>query len=171
MGTKIPILLIILIAGGMAFLYFTGIFASTATVRDEPMVKDDEILATVMKIKNDLKIGMTKNDVIEVFGQNYILVDDNGDLENGLDEHWKYPFFQEKEYHPSVPDYVVDEEGLRSRKIGVSLFIGWKNEQVSLYSITYVMGQNNEIYMYVNQNGTTEEVILNPDGSHKQIGS
>lgn len=128
-------------------------------------VREEEVLQTVARIKDNVTIGSTKQEVAALFGDRYVLVDDQGDLENGCDEFWLYRFFTEEDYQSSVPDHVIDQEGIRSGKVGAAFFIGWKDERVYLYTIAYLQGPNRNLHVYSNVNGTRAEEILNPDGS------
>ncbi|WP_035300794.1 hypothetical protein [Brevibacillus thermoruber] len=128
-------------------------------------VREEDVLQTVARIKANVKIGSSKQEVASLFGDRYVLVDDQGDLENGCEEFWLYRFFTEEDYQPSVPDHVIDEEGIRSGKVGAAFFIGWKDERVYLYTIAYLQGPNHDLHFYSNVNGTIEDEIMNPDGT------
>ncbi len=126
--------------------------------------KDEEIKATVDNIKQNVKGGLTKQQLIKLYGEVYEVVNDGGDLFESLnasDEYWSYSFHKTYYYSPKDPLYVVDTEGLRNRYVGANLFIGWKNDKVSFYSITYVLGMNNDVHFYaLNSDGSIIEKIV-----------
>ncbi|MCM3591421.1 hypothetical protein M4D58_12390 [Brevibacillus borstelensis] len=123
---------------------------------------DEEIQNKVQEIKEALRIGLTQEEVKKRIQAPYNVVDDNGDLENGADEFWNISFFKQEGYVPEEPEYVVDETGLKARKVGLNLFIGWKEKKLYMYSIQYVQGEKNDIYFYMMRpNGTVGMEILN----------
>ncbi|MEK8128161.1 stalk domain-containing protein [Paenibacillus filicis] len=118
---------------------------------------DKEVSDKVNEIKKILKVGMTQAEVKSLLKESYKIVDDNGDLENGSDSYWKYNYFTAPGYtHDDLPDHVIDEEGLKARNIGLSLFVGWKKEKIHLFTISYVRG--NDLYLF----------IMNPDGTYSE---
>ncbi len=122
---------------------------------------DAAILQKVEEIKESLRIGLTQDKVLKRINGSPTIVDDNGDLESGADEFWNYSFFRQEGYAPKEPFYVVDEEGLRGRKTGANLFIGWKEKKLYFYSITYVQGEKNDIVFFLmRSNGTVSEETL-----------
>jgi hypothetical protein len=122
---------------------------------------DAAILQKVEEIKESLRIGLTQDEVLKRINGSPTIVDDNGDLESGADEFWNYSFFRQEGYAPKEPLYVVDEEGLRGRKTGANLFIGWKEKKLYFYSITYVQGEKNDIVFFLmRSNGTVSEETL-----------
>ncbi|USG65454.1 hypothetical protein NDK47_25670 [Brevibacillus ruminantium] len=118
--------------------------------------RDKEIRKKVEEIKEALRIGLTQEEVLLRIPGEYEPIDDGGDLENGADEFWGRSFFKQPGYVPEVPGHVVDEEGLQSGKVGVNLFLAWKEKKLYLYSIQYVQGPGNDVYFYwMRPNGTT----------------
>ncbi|MCP3776597.1 hypothetical protein NLX71_25460 [Paenibacillus sp. MZ04-78.2] len=125
-------------------------------VKQEAIASDEKISKQVNYIKSSLKLGMTQEEVTSLFGDKFIDVEDNGDLENGGDSFWLYRFFKQDDYKSPFPDYVVDKDGLKERKVGADLFIAWKNKKIHLYSVSYVQGT--EVHQYVvRPDGTKEE--------------
>jgi hypothetical protein len=104
---------------------------------------------------------LSQSHVIQLLGDGYSLVDDNGDLaESGGNEFWNFSYFKDSSYQPSSPLYVVDEQGLKQRKVGINLFIGWNNKSLFFYSISYIQGNNIHFYI-VQRDGTSSEDIKN----------
>ncbi|MEJ8544214.1 hypothetical protein [Brevibacillus borstelensis] len=129
---------------------------------------DEEIRQKVQEIKEALRIGLTQEEVRKRINSTHSVVDDNGDLESGADEFWNISFFKQDGYVPEEPEYVVDEQGLKARKVGLNLFIGWKEKKLYLYSIQYVQGEKNDIHFYMMRpNGT----ISSENISEKQAPS
>ncbi len=123
-----------------------------------PRLTDSQIKEKVDFIKKNLKLRQTQQEVATILGKDYFIANDNGDIENGSDSFWKYRFYMEKGYTSQLEDHQIDEQGLRSRKVGVELFIGWKEERVYFYSISYVQGKENDLTFYlVNPDGSTSE--------------
>lgn len=157
MKSKHYLILFVFIVIAIGVLFSTRMIGSSSPVNQSE--KENDVTQVVTKMKDTVKIGLTMNEIKQIYGTNYTLVNDNGDLENGNDEHWMYRFLSDPTYKSNVPDYVIDADGFRDGKIGVQLFIGWKNEQITLYSITYI-GDDNQLYFYSNVNGKiTEEII------------
>ena len=117
-------------------------------------VSEISIEDKVEELKKSLKLGLTQSAVKNMLGEHYISVNDNGDIENGSDEFWKYSFFKSEDYTPPN-SHEIDEQGLKQGKVGVDLFIGWKDEKIHFYSISYPKNDKSYIYFY----------IVNPDGS------
>ncbi|SCW52459.1 hypothetical protein SAMN04487970_101299 [Paenibacillus tianmuensis] len=127
-------------------------------MKQEAIASDEKISKQVNYMKSNLKLGMTQEEVRSLLGDKFIDVEDNGDLENGGDSFWLYSFFKQDDYKSPFPDYVVDKDGLKERKVGADLFIAWKNKKVHLYSISYVHGSDNQVHQYViRPDGTKEE--------------
>ncbi|WP_088832233.1 hypothetical protein [Paenibacillus tyrfis] len=127
-------------------------------VKQDAIASDEKISKQVNYIKSSLKLGMTQEEVTSLFGDRFIDVEDNGDLENGGDSFWLYSFFKQDDYKSAFPDYVVDKDGLKERKVGADLFIAWKNKKVHLYSVSYVQGSDNQVHQYVvKPDGTIED--------------
>jgi hypothetical protein len=131
---------------------------SYTNARVDQLPSDQQIRETVASLKGKLKLGMTQVQVKEQIGSDYSVVDDNGDLENGADEYWSFSYFKKQGYVPKDPEYVVDQAGLRSRKVGVKLFLAWKEKRLYLYTISYVQGEQNDVIFY----------MMNPDGSDRE---
>lgn len=140
-------------------LYSTGIIERFVSIQETQSISANDVINEVEKIKNEVKIGLTMNEIKQLYGSNYRLVNDNGDLENGNDEHWTYRFLGDVNYKPAGPDHMIDEEGMLSGKAGVELFIGWKNEKITLFTITY-LGNDKHIHFYSNVNGKIEESVI-----------
>lgn len=132
------------------------------SIPDGEKVSEREQLVTkkINEIKEKLKVGLTKEEVAALFQEKYKIAHDNGDLENGSDSFWKYDFFKEPGYNrEDIPDHVADEEGLQNKKIGASLFIGWKENTLHFYSISYVNPKDRQVYFFgVHSDGTVYDV-------------
>lgn len=128
------------------------------TPSQEHSPSDEEIEEKVSLLKRQMKLGLTQEQVKKLVGSDYVVVDDNGDLEDGADEYWNYSFFKQPGYVPANPAYVVDQEGLRKRMVGANLFLAWKEKKLYLFTISYVNGDKDEVIFYIN----------NPDGMIKQ---
>lgn len=110
--------------------------------------RDRMILNKVNELKEKLRLGLTQEEVKSLFMDDYEIANDNGDLENGSDSYWKYSFFKEPGYNRvDIPDHVIDQEGLKNNKVGVSLFIGWKENKLHMYSIAYVDPKDKQVYL------------------------
>jgi len=117
--------------------------------------RDQLIMKQVHEIKEKLKVGLSQEEVQKLFKEEHEIAHDNGDLENGSDSYWKYSFFKEPGYmRKDIPDHVIDEEGLKNKKLGAYLFIGWKNNTLHMYSVSYVNPKDNKIYL----------LVMSPDG-------
>ncbi|MGG4499012.1 hypothetical protein [Brevibacillus reuszeri] len=143
----------------LVILFSTDIIGSPFRLQETQSTNINEVTNTVEKIKNEVKIGLTMNEMKELYGSNYIVVNDNGDLENGNDEHWKYRLLGDPNYKPTSADHEIDEEGILSGKAGVELFIGWKDEKITLFTISY-LGADKHIHFYSNVHGNEEESII-----------
>ncbi|MEI7024218.1 hypothetical protein WBG83_00755 [Paenibacillus sp. y28] len=120
-------------------------------------VEDREqlVLKKVDEMKGKLKLGLTREEVQAILGAKLEQADDNADLENGSDSYSKYTFFNSSGYdRQDIPDHVIDEDGLKTNKIGAALFIGWKNQKLHLYSIAYIHPKDKQIHL----------LLLHPDG-------
>ncbi|USG66209.1 hypothetical protein NDK47_02420 [Brevibacillus ruminantium] len=157
MKSKRYLILFVFIAVAIGVLFSTGIIGGSSQVNQS--AKENDVIHVVTTMKDTVKIGLSKNEIKKIYGNDYILVNHNGDLENEEDEYWMYRLLSDPEYKSNVPDHVIDREGFRSGKIGVQLFIGWKNERISLYTIQY-LGKDNNLYMYGNVNGEISEDIV-----------
>ncbi|UKS29682.1 copper amine oxidase N-terminal domain-containing protein [Paenibacillus sp. HWE-109] len=143
----------------------TKSIAITSANGNEATISERErmIIEKINEIKEKLKLGLTKEKVKSLFREQLELADVNGDLENGSDSYWKYNFFKDPNYTGALPDHVPDEEGLKNKKIGANLFIGWKNNELYLYSISYFNPKANKVYMYLlNPDGSTSDSPINP---------
>lgn len=148
-----------LLAVLLGIIYSTDIIGSPFRSQETRSTTENEVNDIVEKMKNEVKIGLTMDEIKGLYGVNYILVNDNGDLENGNDEHWKYRLLGDANYKPTSPDHVIDEEGILSGKAGVELFIGWKNEKITLFTITY-LGTDKHIHFYSNVDGKIKESVI-----------
>ncbi|OXM87548.1 stalk domain-containing protein [Paenibacillus rigui] len=121
--------------------------------------RDQNINKKVNEIKEKLRLGLTQQEVQGLLADKHENAYNNGDLENGSDSYWKYYLFRDPDYTAKdLPDHVIDEEGLKNKKIGAYLFIGWKNNKLHLFSISYVNPKDNKIYLFIlNPDGTTSE--------------
>ncbi|UFJ39798.1 hypothetical protein LOK74_17340 [Brevibacillus humidisoli] len=166
---SLSIILIVGISAILVIYYLTTIFDQPLLSQGKEAIRDEEVLKKVAGIQNNVKMGLSEEEVIDLFGDDYVLVDHNGDLETGLDQYWKYRFYKDENYHPSVPDHVIDEDGLRSGMIGVELLIGWKDKHVSLYTIAYTQEPYQDLYFFVNDKGMIREEVMKPDGTTQII--
>ncbi|NOU93732.1 copper amine oxidase N-terminal domain-containing protein [Paenibacillus sp. LMG 31456] len=136
----------------------TKTIAITSASGSEAAVSErDQLIHNKMnEIKKKLKLGLTKEEAQALFEEKFEIAHDNGDSEDGSDSYWKYNFFKESGYNRGdIPDHVIDEIGLKDKKIGAYLFIEWKNNQLFLYSIAYVNPKDNRVYLFV----------MSPDGT------
>ncbi|WP_068775873.1 stalk domain-containing protein [Paenibacillus sp. FJAT-26967] len=117
--------------------------------------RDQQILTQINALKEKLHIGITQDEVRAFVQEELKIADDQGDSENGADAFWKYDFFKKDGYHSTLPDHIVDEEGLVNRNVGASLFISWKDKQLLLYTISYVNPVNQKVYLFA----------MHPDGT------
>lgn len=83
--------------------------------------------------KTHLKEGLTQQDVIALFGENYMesLSDQSGE------PAWTYDFPVDPSYKTKVPPYAVDEEGLLKNKLRYQLSIIWEQDQIKSYIVFY----------------------------------
>lgn len=119
----------------------------------------DPIAGKMKEIKNKLKLGLSKEEVHALFSEKFEIAQ-NSDSENGSDSYWKYEYFKASDYNredyvPTHADHVIDEEGLINRKIGAFLYIEWKNNELYMYSISYVNPKDNKVYLYILNNDST----------------
>lgn len=119
------------------------------------IVSSDKVQQKINEVKEKLKLGLTKDEAQALFKEEFEPADDKGDIENGSDSFSKYSFFKEAGYERSLPDHVPDEEGLLNKKVGAYLFIGWKENKLHFYSISYVNPSDNQVYLF----------IMRPDGT------
>jgi hypothetical protein len=124
---------------------------------EEVSERDQMIITKINEIKEKLKLGLTKEVVQALYKEKFEIAHDNGDLENGSDSYWKYNFFKDSGYNreEGIPDHVIDEEGLKNKKIGAYLFMGWKDNKLHMYSISYVNPKDNQVYLF----------SMSPDGT------
>lgn len=153
-----------LLGGKVEWIEATKTIAiTTASGSKTPVPADerDQLIANkINEVKEKLKLGSTKEEVDALFEEKYETAHNNGDLEIG-DSFGKYVFFRESGYHrDDIPDHVVDEEGLKAKKIGATLFIGWKENKLLFYSISYVNPKDQEVYLYFKDSrGTSDNPV------------
>lgn len=163
---RLPIILIVGSFAIFAIYYLATIFDKPLLSQGKETIRDEEVLKKVAEIQSNVKIGLSEEKIRDLFGDDYVQVEHHGDLdETGFDQYWKYRFYQDENYRPSVPDHVMDEDGLRNGMIGFELLIGWKDKRVSLYSIAYTKAPYQDLYFYLNDEGMTREEVLKPDGT------
>lgn len=109
----------------------------------------------MIEIKKKLKLGLTKEEVQALFNEKFEFAH-NSDSENGSDSYWKFEYFKASDYNRE--DYFSahdDQDGLINRKIGAYLYIEWKNNELYMYSISYVNLEDNKVHLYILNNDAT----------------
>ncbi|OEH94520.1 hypothetical protein [Bacillus solimangrovi] len=117
-------------------------------------VTDKEIEEKVKDLERKLEIGMTKGEVIQVLGE---------EKTSGLSEGDHSYFSLNYEYFvvPQLPNpvhiNVVDIDNLKSRNIGIQLYVFLSPEdKIEFYNIFYVKGDSNQVY----QNNYSNDGIM-----------
>ncbi|EGL18288.1 stalk domain-containing protein [Paenibacillus sp. HGH0039] len=122
--------------------------------------RDKQIAQKIAEIKEKLKPGLSREEVAARLQVKLENATDNGDVENGSDSFSKVDYFKEAGYErpEGTPDHVIDYEGLNNKKVGASLFIGWKNDKLHFYSISYVNPADKKVHLFVvGLDGTSED--------------
>ncbi|MGP4038797.1 hypothetical protein ACTWP4_02635 [Gracilibacillus sp. D59] len=110
-------------------------------------------------IKNELKIGMTEQEVKELLGEPSKT---GGDAKNA-DPLWLYNIRPVKGYYfegpfenPEIID-ALDTEGLKNREVDIILFLSWKEGKVDYISANYTDGQGDIKEYRLFEDGTIKE--------------
>ncbi|MEC0245278.1 stalk domain-containing protein [Paenibacillus chitinolyticus] len=122
--------------------------------------RDKQIAQKIAEIKEKLKPGLTREEVAAKLQVKLEDADDYGDSENGSDSFSKVAYFKEAGYErpEGTPDHVIDYEGLNNKKVGANLFIGWKNDKLHFYSISYVNPADKKVHLFVvGLDGTSDD--------------
>jgi hypothetical protein len=118
--------------------------------------KDALIAEKVAEINSKIKLGMTKDEAVEAFGENYE-VEDSSDAEDGTVEDWEYHYFVEEGTKVLDMGLAVDSENIYNQNIGIQFFIGWSKEGKAQRLIMFY-GQSGKLYdKGINQNGVIDE--------------
>ncbi|ENH95768.1 hypothetical protein J416_14273 [Gracilibacillus halophilus YIM-C55.5] len=123
----------------------------------EQSVDEQEI--DIEFIKNELKIGMTEQEVKSLLGE----PSKTGSDAKNADPLWLYNIRPAKGYYfegpfenPEIID-AVDTEGLKNREVDIILFLSWKEGEVDYISANYT-----------NDNGDVKGYRLFEDGTIKE---
>ncbi|WP_019121844.1 hypothetical protein [Brevibacillus massiliensis] len=157
----------------ICFLWLPGSIVESPTDPGRPAVpgaihgggwappSDQEIAEKVDELKQQMQIGMTQEQVKELLGPpDYVVQRESGDIEKA-NEFWNYSYFKQTGYEPAQSGFTVDEEGLRTRKVGANLFLSWtwKEQKLHQFSLSYAKGKDVMLYS-VNPDGTVKEENL-----------
>jgi hypothetical protein len=123
----------------------------------EQSVDEQEI--DIEFIKNELKIGMTENDVKNLIGD----PSKTGSDAMTAQPFWRYNIRPAKGYYfegpydnPEIID-ALDTEGLKNNEVDIILGLLWKEGKVDFISASYAT-ENDEIITYrMFEDGTTDE--------------
>lgn len=119
---------------------------STEKANDKGSTKQDEN-ETVAMIKEQVKLGLTKEEVEKSLGSDYQKVKASDDDS----EMWRYDFGTKDDYYTS-PDNEYDTgdvKGIQNGNIDAQLFISWTEENtVSNYSVLYLNSGDGRVYEY-----------------------
>lgn len=111
------------------------------------------------KVKEELEIGMTESEVIEMMGSDY------AEVVSAMDDQvvWRYDVETVTGYNFVASDDFVDMEGLQNGEVKVQLFITWgENSSVEKFSAIYLDENDGNIYDYrVFPDNSVKETILN----------
>lgn len=138
---------------------------SPSDTTSSQLPSDQKIAEKVNWLQQQIRLKMTQEEVRELLGADYAVVDDSGDLENGTDELWNYSYLKQAGYVPAQPLYMVDEEGLSKKRVGVNLFLGWKQKKLYLFSISYGKGNDAMFYATRPDGITMQENLTTPTAS------
>lgn len=118
---------------------------STEKANDKGSTKQDEN-ETVAMIKEQVKLGLTKEEVEKNLGSDYqkVKASDNDS------EMWRYDFGTKDDYKSLGNEYDTgDVKGIQNGNIDVQLFISWTEENtVSNYSVLYLNSGDGRVYNY-----------------------
>lgn len=111
---------------------------------------------TIEQVKEQLKVGMTQEEIVEILGESYTEVSsakDNTPM-------WRYDLGATADYSFEGPNDAIDMEALESGDLELILFINWnEEEQVSDWISAY----------YVNEaDGKIYEFRIFPDGGERE---
>lgn len=99
----------------------------------------------VNEIKGLVKIGQTKKEVIQKFGNSFITIENpNGSIE------WRFDIGTDEGYHfrpESNHEGKADVDGIVFGNVKAQLFILWDKEKVNYVSMFY-KGDDNKIHIY-----------------------
>ncbi|MDW7675046.1 MAG: hypothetical protein SCK28_10965 [Bacillota bacterium] len=129
----------------------------TQEIIESPKGQPEASLSNVDIIKSSLKTGLTKNDILLLFGEKY------QEVYSAMDEEkmWRYDFITEDNYQFTNENQLdfADIEGLLTGAVEMQLFIGWTDEElVKDFSLLYSEQKGERIIEYrVFPDGTTRE--------------
>ncbi|MFM1655735.1 hypothetical protein ACI7RC_27090 [Brevibacillus sp. B_LB10_24] len=130
---------------------------------------DEEIAEKVEELKQQIQIGMTQEQVKELLGPPDYVMEREGGSTEAANEFWNYSYLKQAGYEPDQSGSTVDEEGLRTGKVGVSLFLAWtwKESKLHQFSISYPKGTDVLSYS-ANPDGTVKvENLTHPNQQEK----
>ncbi|WP_096156630.1 hypothetical protein [Bacillus sp. FJAT-45066] len=109
--------------------------------------------------KEQLYLGMEKEDVLRVLGENYVEVEPADGVERDV-VLWRYDFVQEPEYVYEEPYDFVDIDGVVSGKMDYQIIINLGSDEVVRYTILYKDGEGkNFIYTNSVEHGEQEHIV------------
>ncbi|WP_186579869.1 hypothetical protein [Aquibacillus kalidii] len=120
--------------------------------------KVDKVKDITPFVKNNIKLGMSKSEVISILGKPDEIAFDS--LVSEIS--WKYIVRnKEKEYEPNTEYFdSVDMDGLLNKSINIQLFISWDKEIIDSY-VFYYSERDQEVLEYrVFKNGIVRESTL-----------
>lgn len=109
-------------------------------------------------IKQQLKLGLSQEQVIELFGQDY------REVTSMLDDSrmWRFDLSAAEGYSFEKDTDLADLEGLAKGNVGAQLFVAWTEEEtLREYSLIYMHKEGKLHAYYLFGDGTEKEDILN----------
>jgi hypothetical protein len=108
-----------------------------------------------------LNLGMSKEEVASIFGNQYTVV-----WGKDTTEIWRFDLGKAPDYTPLTEKHGnvlldnIDEEGIKNGNIHIQLFVNWKNDIVSSYSFYYLDETKQKVMEYHHyEDNTIEETI------------
>jgi hypothetical protein len=123
------------------------IFGSLVACSSEPAPKaDNHENATVAMIREQVKLGLTKEEVENNLGSDYQKVKASDDDS----EMWRYDFGTKDGYTSPDNEYDTgDVKGIQNGNLDAQLSIRWTEENtVSSYSVIYLNSGDGRVYDY-----------------------
>jgi hypothetical protein len=123
-------------------------------------VDQKKINEYINQLKSKLKIGISHDEVVKLFGQNYYKV---GVGDGPLSYCYRYDILSENGYNFNIPFDDVDIKGIINRKVNIVFFAMFSaQDKVDTYVIYYLNPENNNVFEYrLNNDGKAKTSEIN----------
>ena len=109
--------------------------------------------------KEQLYLGMEKDDVLRVLGDNYVVVEPADGVERDV-VLWRYDFVKDPDYVYEEQYDFVDLDGVASGKMDYQIMVNLAGDELEQYTILYKNNDGNRV-LYINsvKQGEIEHVM------------